>query len=309
MGLESAGTVLNEWWGVAFGWTTYPLFTVGNVSFSTGSLMKLLLYVVVLAWFSRLLRRLLIRKVFPRFKVETGMAHALGSIASYAVVGLGLLVGLNAAGVNLSTLTVLFGALGVGIGFGLQTIASNFVSGLIILLERPIQVGDRIQVGALNGRVVRINFRATEVLTNDNIAVIVPNSEFITQQVINWSHGGNWIRIRVPVGVAYGSDVEKVQEALLEAAGAVDAMLKDPPPHVRLTGFGDSSINFELLGYTSELLHQRGQFISRVNFAVHASLQRHGIQIPFPQRDLHLRSAVPLALHPPEGAGGGGARP
>ncbi|HXH28844.1 MAG TPA: mechanosensitive ion channel domain-containing protein [Candidatus Polarisedimenticolia bacterium] len=306
MPLDSAGSIAQAWWGVATAWITHPLFTVGNVSFTAGSLVKLVLYLVLLAWFSRLLRRVLIRRVFPRFGVETGMAHALGSIVSYAVVGLGVLVGLNAAGVNLSTLTVLFGALGVGIGFGLQTIASNFVSGLIILLERPIQVGDRIQVGALNGRVVRINFRATEVLTNDNIAVIVPNSEFISQQVINWSHGGNWIRIRVPVGVAYGSDVEQVRRALLEAAGSVGAMLKNPPPHVRLTDFGDSSINFELLGYTSELLHQRGQFISLVNFAVHAALKRHGIQIPFPQRDLHLRSAVPLGLEPP---GTGGVRP
>jgi small-conductance mechanosensitive channel len=128
--------------------------------------------------------------------------------------------------------------------------------------------------------------RATEVLTNDNIAVIVPNSEFISQRVINWSRGGNRIRVRIPVSVAYGSDPDDVRRALLEAAEGVEAVLNDPAPDVRLTRFGDSALEFELLAWTREMLQRRGAFISRVNFAVLQSLKRHAIQIPLPQREV-----------------------
>lgn len=275
-------------------WFTEPLFSVGNSSFSASGLVKLLLFLIVITWLARWLRRTLVNRIFPRAKIDVGTAHAIANILSYLLITLGLLVALQASGIDLSTLTVLFGAIGVGVGFGLQTIASNFISGLIILFEQPIRVGDRIQVGDLDGRVIRIRGRATEILTNEEIAVIVPNSEFISRQVINWSLGSNQIRISVPVGVSYGSDVEKVREALLEAAASVDAVLKDPKPTVRLKAFGDSAIEFEVLGWTREMLHAPREFVSRMNFAIHASLKRHGIEIPFPQRDLHLRTAVPL---------------
>ena len=279
-----------------YAWLTQPLFTVGEASFTATSLMKLAAFFTVVFWLARVFRRVLIRRAFPRVGLETGLSHALANIISYGIIALGLLVGLQTSGIHLGTLTVLFGAMGVGIGFGLQNVAGNFVAGLILLIERPIQVGDRIQIGDLHGRVSRINIRATEVFTNDNIAVIVPNSEFISQQVINWSHGGNWIRHRVPVGIAYGSDVEEVKKALLDAAANVGAVLQDPPPMVRFVAFGDSSLDFELIAWTSELLHRRGEFISRVNFAIHEALSRHGIEIPFPQRDLHVRSSIPLPV-------------
>ncbi len=279
-----------------YAWMTRPLFSVGSADFSAASLLKLVVFVVALIWGARIVRNVLLSRVFPRLKVETGVAHALANLSGYFMLTLGLLVGLQVSGIDLTTLTVLFGALGVGIGFGLQSLAANFVAGLVILLERPIQVGDRIQIGDLHGRVYRISVRSTEVLTNDEIAVIVPNSQIVMQQVVNWSRGSDRIRIRVPVGVHYKSDVPTVVKALLEAADAVDGMLKHPAPHVRLTAFGNSSIDFELLIWTSELLHQRGQFISRVNFAIHAALKRHGIEIPFPQRDIHVRSAIPLPV-------------
>ncbi len=285
-----------NWLARLYEWLTAPLFTVGEAPFSAANLLKLILFFVVIAWAARGLRRLLVRRIFPRTHVDPGTAHALSTVTFYGFVVLGLLVGLQAAGIDLSTLTVLFGALGVGVGFGLQTIASNFISGLIILFEQPIRIGDRIQIGDLHGRVVRIRARATEVVTNDNIAVIVPNSEFISQQVINWSHGDDRIRIRVPVGVAYGSDPERVRRTLLEAAARVDAVLQDPPPKVRLKGFGESALQFELLGWTTELLHARGEFVSRVNFAVYEALDRHGIEIPFPQRELRVRSPLPLQV-------------
>ncbi len=279
---------------------TEPLFSIGEASFSAAGIVKLLVFLVLTFWFSRLLRRFLGRRFLPRFGVEKGAAYAIGNLASYLFITGGLLIGLQTSGIDLSAITVALGALGVGIGFGLQTIVSNFVSGLILLMERPIQVGDRIQIGDLHGQVTRIRPRATDVLTNDNIAVIVPNSEFISNQVINWTHTDPKMRIRVPVGVAYGSDVETVRKALLEAADAADGVLKDPKPNVRFTSFGDSSLNFEVLVWTTELIQRRGECISRVNFAIHAALERHGVQIPFPQRDLHVKGPVPVRLE--EGA-------
>lgn len=277
-------------------WLTQPLFTVGHTTFSAAGIVKLLLFFGLLVWSARLLRRTLVNRVFPRARVDVGTSEAIASIIFYVVLTLGTLVGMQASGIDLSTLTVLLGAVGVGVGFGLQTIASNFISGLIILFEQPIRVGDRIQLGDLDGRVVRIRARATEIVTNDEIYVIVPNSEFISQRVVNWSHGEDRIRIPVPVGVAYGSDLELVGEALLEAALSVEAVLRDPPPAVRLKAFGDSAIEFEVLGWTRELLQARGEFVSRVNYAVHTALKQRGIEIPFPQRDLHVRSSVPLPV-------------
>ncbi len=287
---------LREWASTFYFWVTQPLFSFGDASISVGTLLKLGFLFAMVALVAGTVRRLLARRIFPRLRIERGLAYALSNIAFYIFVVLGTFISLEATGVDLSAITVLFGALGVGIGFGLQTIVSNFVSGLILLLERPIQVGDHIEMGSLHGTVTRIQMRATEVLTNDNIAVIVPNNELTGQQVINWSRGGDTIRIRIPVGVSYGSDVKKVSAALMEAAAAVPEMLKHPAPHVRLTGFGDSSIDFELLGWTRELLQRRGLFISRVNYAIHEALRQNGIEIPFPQRDLHIRTSIPLPL-------------
>jgi small-conductance mechanosensitive channel len=234
--------------------------------------------------------------------VHQGTADLLANITFYVLVILGVIVGLEASGINLSALTVVFGALGVGIGFGLQTIASNFISGLIILFERPIRVGDTIQLGDLHGRVMQIRGRATEVLTNDSITVIVPNSEFISQRVINWTHGSNSIRVHVPVSVAQGSDVAKVQRVLLEAAGAVPAVLESPPPKVWMRGFTATAMEFELLAWTTELLHTRGEFVSQLNFAVHDALKRHGIEMPALPQQVVVRPASPVeaALKGPE---------
>lgn len=273
-------------------WLSEPILTVGDASFSAATVLKLAVYLALLTWFAHLIRRLLIRRVFPRIGMDVGPSYALASIAFYVIISLGLFVGLQTSGIDLSSLTIVLGALGVGVGFGLQAIASNFVSGLIILFERPVQVGDRIQIGSLDGRVTRIRMRATEIVTNDSIAVIVPNSEFVTQQVINWSRGGDTIRISVPVGVAYGSDVDTVRTALLEAAASVPEALKEPPPAVRLTAFGDSAIGFELLAWTRDLLHRRGEFTSLLNYAIVSSFRRHGIAIPFPQREVRLRGPL-----------------
>lgn len=299
---EWSSEKIKELAGTIYLYLTEPLFTLGDAAFSIATLLKLTFFFVIVALLAGALRRLLSTRLLPRLHIERGLAYALANIVFYVFMALGLFISLEATGVDLSSVTVLFGALGIGVGFGLQTIVSNFVSGLILLFERPIQVGDHIEMGSLHGTVTRIRMRATEVLTNDNIAVIVPNNELTGQQVINWSRGGDTMRIRIPVGVAYGSNVEKVVEALMEAADNTEAMLKQPAPHVRLTGFGDSSLNFELLGWTRALLHRRGLFISGVNYAIHAALKKHGIEIPFPQRDLHVRSSIPIDMAPPAGS-------
>jgi small-conductance mechanosensitive channel len=298
-----------SWYARLYAWLTEPLFTIGDASFSTANLLKLLLFAAVLVWAARAVRRILQRRVFPRTQMDRETALAFSTLIYYGLLVLGLLVGLQAAGIDVSALTVLAGALGVGIGFGLQTIASNFVSGLIILFEKPVRIGDRIQVADLHGRVARIGARATEIVTNDGISVIVPNSEFVSQRVVNWSLGEDRIRIHVPVGVAYGSDPEKVRQALLEAASSVDAVLRDPPPRVRFRAFGESALEFELLGWTKELLHARGEFVSRLNFAIHDSLKRHGIEIPYPQRVVHLKGPIGATLGPDSPPGAGQPRP
>jgi small-conductance mechanosensitive channel len=174
----------------------------------------------------------------------------------------------------------------------LQNIASNFISGLVILAERPISIGDRVEVSGIAGQVQQIRARSTVILTNDNIAMIVPNKEFIDSPVTNWTYGDPRVRFRIPVGVAYGSEPEKVREALLAAARENPNTLKDPAPSVFLDKFGDSSINFELVVWSQEMSYRPRRYRSDLNFAIERHLRRAGIEIPNPQRDLHIRSGV-----------------
>lgn len=210
-------------------------------------------------------------------------------LARYALVFLGGVVILQAWGVDVTSLAIAASVLGVGIGFGLQSIANNVVSGVLIGLERPIRPGDFVRVGELEGTVQRIGARSTAILTLDRVTILVPNSRFLESEVVNWSHGDPTSRIHVPVGVAYSSDVARVRAALLEAARGHPDVLADPRPEVQLRRFGESSLDFELLVWTAD---PPSQFVlqSDLNFRVEAALRRHGIQIPFPQRDLHLRS-------------------
>jgi small-conductance mechanosensitive channel len=190
----------------------------------------------------------------------------------------------------LSSLAFLAGALGVGVGFGLQNIISNFVSGLIILAEQPIAIGDRVEVGGTIGKVTEINLRSTTMLTGDNICIIVPNSNLITGTVVNWSHGDPRVRTRLPLGVAYGTDIEQLRRILLEVADQNSDILKQPAPDLLFIGYGDSSINFELAVWSMLTQEKPLRFKSELYYAMHKKLQEHHIDIPFPQRDLHLRS-------------------
>ncbi|PYL96994.1 MAG: mechanosensitive ion channel protein MscS [Verrucomicrobia bacterium] len=234
--------------------------------------------------------------LFNRFLVNSGLdrslQYAIAQIVSNIVLVVGVFIVLDNAGIHLGTLTVFAGAVGVGIGFGLQNIASNFISGLVILAERPITIGDRVEVAGVAGQVQQIRARSTVILTNDNITMIVPNTKFIDSPVTNWTYGDPRVRFRIPIGVAYGSDLEKVRNALLEVARENSHVLPQPEPTVFLETFGESSINLELVVWSKEMSYRPRRFRSDLNFAIAQKLREAGIEIPGPQRDLHFRDGV-----------------
>jgi small-conductance mechanosensitive channel len=269
-----------------------PIMTLGNTPLSLWSILQFAILVVLLFMAASRLQNWLVNRLLTRSRLDTGARQAIGSITRYLFLFLGLLVILQTVGINLTTLNVLAGAVGIGIGFGLQNVASNFISGLIILFERPIKIGDRIEVGPIEGDVVEIGARSTKILTNDNITVIVPNSKFITENVINWMYNDPTVRFRVPVSVAYGSDLQLVERLLLEVARANPDVLSEPAPVVRFVGFGDDALKFELRPWSTTLVHRKGKLFSSLNFAIYQAFQAHGIEIPFPQRDLHIRSGA-----------------
>jgi small-conductance mechanosensitive channel len=244
---------------------------------------------------SRLLRRFLERSPATSH-LDPSVRYSLSRLSTYVVVAIGILLALNAVGVGLGTLAVVAGAFGIGIGFGLQTIASNFVSGLILLFERPIRVGDRISLGAVeqnamgtvNGFVRSISLRATTVVTTDNIALIIPNSSFVTQTIVNWSFGKPMMRLRIPIGVAYGSDLHLVRRILTEAAIENARTLKEPKPLVRLTATAESSLELELLVWIPEPI-LRGEIESELRWRIIERFREEGVEIPFPHREILLR--------------------
>ena len=234
--------------------------------------------------------------LFNRFLVNSGLdrslQYAISQIVSNIVLVAGVFIVLDNAGIHLGTLAVFAGAVGVGIGFGLQNIASNFISGLVILAERPITIGDRVEVAGVAGQVQQIRARSTVILTNDNITMIVPNTKFIDSPVTNWTYGDPRVRFRIPIGVAYDSDLEKVRNALLEVARENSHVLPQPEPTVFLEMFGESSINVELVVWSKEMSYRPRRFRSDLNFAMVQKLREAGVQIPSPQRDLHFRDGV-----------------
>jgi potassium efflux system protein len=259
------------------------------------SLVQIFLLIALLIavfWFSSRTKRFLFNRFLVNSGLDRSLQYAIAQIASNLVLVVGIFIVLENTGIHLGALTVFAGAVGVGIGFGLQNIASNFISGLVILAERPITIGDRVEVAGLAGQVELIRARSTVIRTNDNIAMIVPNSKFIEEPVTNWTYGDPRVRFRIPVGVAYGSDINKVREALIAAGTGTPHVLTDPAPNVFLNKFGDSSIDFELVVWSSEMSHRPSRFKSDLNFAIEEKFREAGIEIPFPQRDLHIRSGT-----------------
>ncbi len=275
-----------------------PFFKMGDLEVTPVFLLRFLLFVFILVIISGASRNLVRSQVVSRTSMDLGQQEATARITGYVVFLIGLMVGLQSAGINMSSLVVLGGAVGVGVGFGLQTIANNFISGLILLVERPIKLGDRVDVGGTNGDVVRIAARSTWVRTNDNVVIIIPNSEFVANRITNWTANDRQVRFSMPVGVSYRSNPDEVQEVLLRVAQSHPDVLRDPAPEVRFVGFGNSSLDFELRVWTSRQVQTPKTLISDLYFSVFHAFRAHGIEIPFPQRDVHLKTVtatIPIA--------------
>ncbi|MGR3302270.1 MAG: mechanosensitive ion channel domain-containing protein [Candidatus Scalindua sp.] len=258
---------------------------------------KLLIGILVLVAafiFTRYLKNLLRAKVYEKAQLEQGARRAISSGITYFVIGVAAIIGLNIAGIPLRSLTIFAGAFGIGLGFGMQNIINNFVSGIIIFFEKPIKVGDVITIDKeIAGKVEKISIRSTVVKTFDRKTVVVPNSKFLESNVVNWVHGGDMLlRSKVVVGVAYGSDTELVRNCLLEVVDSHPDVEKEPASVVRFAEFGDSSLNFEL--YFWAHIFKRWMVISDLNFAIDKIFRENNIEIPFPQRDLHIRSEKPV---------------
>jgi small-conductance mechanosensitive channel len=269
-----------------------PLFKLGETHVTLWAILYLVILLVLLFYLTAKLKYFIVARLLAKSSIEIGVRQAVGSIIRYGVVAVGFVIIFETVGIDLSALTILAGALGIGVGFGLQNITNNLVSGLIILLERPIKVGDRIEVGKVVGDVLKISLRATTVRTNDNIAIIIPNSDFVSSSVTNWSYTDRDVRFNIPVGVSYNSDPEMVQTILLEVAGEHPGVLKSPKPDVIFEEFGESSLNFLLRVWTREYTTRPYILRSELNFAIKKKFKEHGIEIPFPQRDLHIRSGA-----------------
>ena len=263
-----------------------------GVKLSLFQIFLLIALLIAVFWVSSRTKRFLFNRVLARSGLDSALQHAISQIVGYAVLVIGIIIVLDNAGIHLGTLTVFAGAVGVGVGFGLKNIASNFISGLLILAERPIAIGDRIEVAGITGQVRQIRARSTVIITNDNIAMIVPNEKFIDSPVTNWTYSDRRVRFRVPVGVAYGSDVTKAREALIAAAREHPATLSDPAPDAFLEKFGDSTIDFELIVWSDEMSRRPSRFKSDLNYLICKHLGAAGIEIPNPQRDLHIRSGT-----------------
>jgi len=258
----------------------YPVFPSSGITVASLLALVLLFGLVVLA--ERVVRRYFITRLLGRTHLEPAMQFALARVVGYALLALGFFVSLQMVGVNLTSLSFLAGAVGVGFGFGLQNIISNFISGLIILAERPIKIGDRVEIGGVAGQVREISLRSTTVVTNDNMAIIVPNANFITQQVTNWSYEDPRVRFRIPFGVAHGTDLPTLRKLMMEVAAGHPKVLKEPKPELFCIGITEDGLNFELAVWSSEATTSPRQFRSDLFFAIDQKLRENAIKLPAP---------------------------
>jgi small-conductance mechanosensitive channel len=264
-------------------------YRIGNLTVSlTGLVLGLAVFLFALA-LSRTIRSIIQHRIAKRAHIDPGIQYTIMRLTHYVLVTLGILYGIKTAfNVDLTSIAVVFTALSVGIGFGLQYLAADVASGFILLFERPVRVGDHITIGEDEGDVQSINLRTTVVQTADRISIIVPNSKLVSQRLINWSYGDPRSRVAIPIGVSYDSDVDLVKDTLLEAAKDVENVLTDPAPSVQFLKFGDSSLDFRLLVWTARpRIH--GQIQSDINFRIERLFRQRGIEVPYPQREFRLR--------------------
>ena len=285
---DGFGVVSRIWSYLTFRFIDSPNMKVSTFRLITG--IVLLVFVVVL---SGKLSVFLDRRIAKRTQINSGLRYTIARLLRYMMLVIGIVAILKGAfELDLTSIAVVFTALSVGIGFGLQYIAADIASGFILLFERPVRVGDRITIGEDEGDVQSIKLRTTMLYTNDRIAIIVPNSRLVSQRVINWSYGDPRARIAVPISVATTSDVNLVTQTLLAAAEDVDNVLTDPPPKVQFLKFGDYSLDFRLLVWTRQP-SRHAQIKSDINYRIERLFRERGIEIPYPKQEFLLRQVKP----------------
>ena len=274
-------------------------FTFGRITVSISSVIIGVLALMLTMLIARYSSSFVEGRLKLRTHIDPGLRYTICRLIRYTVIIVGTLISIKQAfAVDLTSLAVIFTALSVGIGFGLQYLAADIASGLILLFERPIRVGDRITIGDDEGDVESINLRTTVVATNDRIAIIVPNSKLVSQRVINWSYGDPRARIAIPIGVADDSDIDLVSRTLIEAAQGVDNVLTDPPPRVQFMKFGDYSLDFRLLVWTKQP-RRHPQIRSDINYRIANLFRERSIRIPYPTQEFRLKGlSLPKDFEP-----------
>jgi len=267
--------------------------SIGGTRITILNVAYLIIFLVFFTFLSRIIREGLQNRVLPRTRLDIGARASFVNVVIYAFWILAIYTGINILGINLSSLAFMAGALGIGIGFGLQSVVNNFVSGIILLFDPSIQVGDMVQIGEDWGTVNRINIRTTIVQTFDNASLIIPNSEMLSNKVTNWSFKDPKVRRQVDVGVAYGSDVQLVRKILLEIVGDMPEIMNDPAPRVDFIDFGDSALIFRVRFWISSPEFWLGA-PTELRFRIDEEFKKNGIEIAFPQQDIHIRSASGL---------------
>src|ERR1700754_690867 len=291
---QDAPTILSRIWGYLT-----QQFTIGRITVSASSVLIGTAVFFATVFFARAASSLIERRIANRRHIDAGLRYTITRLVKYLVLVVGILLALRQAfAVDLTSIAVIFTALSVGIGFGLQYLAADIASGFILLFERPIRVGDRITIGEDEGDVKSINLRTTVVSTNDRIAIIVPNSKLVSQRVVNWSYGDPRARIAIQIGVADDSDIDLVTKTLIAAAGGVEYVLDDPPPRVQFMRFGEYSLDFRLLVWTRQP-RRHVQIRSDINYRIFRLFKEHEIKIPYPTQEFLFRGGpVPPELEP-----------
>lgn len=274
----------------------FPLFPIGqNTQITVTSILVFIMVLVAFSILAKIITRVILKKVLEKTKLEEAMQYTFTRITHYLMLVIGAIVAFQFIGVDLSGIVVILGFLSVGIGFGLQNLTSNFISGIMLLFERHVKIGDRVTVAGTEGDVEEINIRSTTVRTLNNVSIIVPNSEFLSGQVVNWSHGDMRVRLDIDVGVSYNSDLDTVLRSLREVADENKHVLKTPKSDVLFRSFGDSSWEMRLRIWIEDP-KKYNEVRSDINCAIVRKFRANKVEIPFPQRDLNVRSPLPLPL-------------
>lgn len=288
----SLDSLLNTRLGKYFSWLESGI-NVGGTKITIINIAYLIIFLIFFTFLSRVIKKALQNRVLPRTRLDIGARASFVNVVIYSFWILAIYTGINILGINLSSLAFMAGALGIGIGFGLQNIVNNFISGIILLFDPSIQVGDMVQIGEDWGTVNRINIRTTIVQTFDNASLIIPNSQMLSNRVTNWSFKDPKVRRQVDVGVAYGSDVQKVRTILLQIVNDMPEIMDDPAPRVDFRDFADSALIFRVRFWISSPEFWLAA-PTELRFRIDEEFKKNGIEIAFPQQDIHIRSASGL---------------